>query len=198
MRILKEGDRSSGLCEECRKRVGVRYEYRAITLEESNIEVCDVLVAVCDDCGSVVSIPAQSFPRLKEARAEKDRTVEARIPLELDDVMRLISDHFNVSNNAFRAYLLRYYLHLLGDDERFARRVKRLSEKELALLKSRTRVSLRVSNELWTNAWSAGQRVGIGSWAELLKGIVLAAQEDVLGKKAPRRSEDLECIAAST
>lgn len=198
MRILKEGDTSEAICESCKSRVAVHYEFRTVHLEESNVDVDDVLVGVCDECDSIVSIPAQSFPRLKEARAEKDRKIEARLPLELDDILRLISDHYEVPNAAFRAYLFRYYLHLIGSNEGFARRVKRLSERELAQLKARTRVSLRLSSDLWEEAWATAQRVGIDSWADLIKGIVLAAQEDVLGNKAPRRQEDLECIAAAT
>jgi len=198
MKILKEGDTSEAICERCESRVATHYEYRMVHLEESNVDVEDVLVGVCDECDSVVSIPSQSFPKLKEARAEKNKKIEVRVPLELDDIVRLISDHYEVPGAAFRAYLIRYYLHIIGKNEAFARRVKRLSERELAQLKARARVSLRLRSDLREEAWETARSVGIESWADLIKGIVLAGQEDVLENKAPRRQEDLECIAAST
>jgi hypothetical protein len=197
MRILREGDRSDALCEQCHQRVSIRYEYRSLQLEQTKTLVPDVLVGVCEVCGQIASIPAQSFPRLKEARAGNEKQIEARVPLELDDVIRLIADSFNVSESRFRAPLIRYYLNLLAGDQRFARRVKRLSEKDLAQLKARARVSLRLGNDLRGSAWSAAQEAGIDSWASLVKGIVIAAQEDVLSNRAPKRREELESIAAS-
>jgi hypothetical protein len=198
MRILKEGDKSLALCESCGRRTTTTYKYRSIELEESRVEVDNVLVGVCDECGAIASIPAQSFPRLKEARSGKEKIVEARVPLELDDVIRLISDHFDVPDTNFRASLFRYYLNLVVHDSGFAKRVERLSKKDLAQRIARARVSLRVREDLWSDSWSAARHAGINSWASLIKGIVIAAQEDVLSNRAPKRREALESIAAST
>jgi len=96
MKILKEGDRSEAMCHKCQARVPIKYYYRTVHLDESDIDVKNVLVGVCEKCGETVSIPAQSFPRLKEAREKKSKTIEARVPLELDDIIRVIADHFAV------------------------------------------------------------------------------------------------------
>ncbi len=69
MRILREGQRRRAICPNCEGIVEIRYEYRTIHLEESDLDVENVLVGVCEACDDVVSIPAQSTPKLKQARA---------------------------------------------------------------------------------------------------------------------------------
>ena len=39
---------------------------------------------------------------------------------------------------------------------------------------------------------------GIDDWSTVIRGIIIAAQEDVFGNRASRRQDELECIAAST
>ena len=198
MKILKEGDRSESMCQTCKARVPIKYLYRTVHLDESDVDVKNVLVGVCEKCGETVSIPAQSFPRLKEAREKKSKTIEARVPLELDDVIRMIADYYNVSDQAFRSSLLRFYLYQLVKNESLARRIKRLSEKDLARGKAPARVSLRLSYDLWNDAWTVLNNSGINDWSTVIRGIIIAAQEDVFSNRASRRREELECIAAST
>ena len=68
MRIWREGDRSEAICPACERRMATRFEVRVVRLEERGIDVPDVLVAVCAGCGGTVSIPAQSAPKLRQAR----------------------------------------------------------------------------------------------------------------------------------
>ncbi len=198
MKILKEGDRSESMCPTCKARVPIRYSYRTVHLDETDIDVKNVLVGVCEKCTKTASIPAQSFPRLKEARERKSKIIEARIPLELDDIIRMIADYYHVSDQEFRSSLLRFYLYQIVKNESLVRRIKRLSEKDLACGKAPARVSLRLSYDLWNNAWTVLNNSGINDWSTVIRGIIVAAQEDVLGNRASRRREDLECIAAST
>lgn len=67
MKILRAGDRGHALAPE-RGRVEVVYEYRAIELEQTGVMVMDVLVGIDVETGEVVTIPAQSTPKLKAAR----------------------------------------------------------------------------------------------------------------------------------
>ena len=198
MKIIKEGDRSESMCPTCKARVYIQYSYRTVHLDNSNVDVKNVLVGVCERCSETVSIPAQSFPRLKEAREKKSKTIEARVPLELDDIIRMIADYYNVSDQAFRSSLLRFYLYQLVKNESLVRRIKRLSEKDLARGKASARVSLRLSYDLWSDVWTVLNNSGINDWSAVIRGIIIAAQEDVLGNRASKRREELECIAAST
>lgn len=198
MRILKENDQTTGLCESCKTRVLVTYKYRSVFLKKTKADVPNVLVGVCDNCDEIISIPAQSFPRLKEAREKAEKRIEVRIPYELDDIIRLISDYYNVTDSDFRSSLLRFYLYKFVQSDSLVRRIKRLSRNELAHLKARARVSMRVSDSLWNDAWVVAHQAGIDNWSSVIKGIILVAQEDVFSDRAPKRREELECIAAST
>lgn len=189
MHLWKEGDTSEALCETCRKRVATRFEVRAYTLHESGAEVSDLLVAVCAECGGVAAIPAQSAPRLKEARERrKDESLEARIPSHLDDVIHLLAEHFATAVAAFRPDLLRFYLGEVVNDAEFAARVKDLATSDLAEGRARTRISLRVPQHVLEAARERARSVGIDKDADLIRGILVAAKEDVLDGRTPKRS----------
>jgi RNase P subunit RPR2 len=66
--MLKVGDLSRGICEQCGRVVETRFEYRTFQLEVPRIDVPAVLVSVCVTCDTVVAVPYQSSPRLNEAR----------------------------------------------------------------------------------------------------------------------------------
>lgn len=196
MRILKQGDKGQALCPTCRRRQATTYEYRTVRLRETGVDVDDVLVGVCDVCGEIVSIPAQSTPRLKEARDAKLATVNARIPRHLDDALHMVVDRYGASTQTFASTLLRYYLNQVARSEPFARRVQRLARDKLAHGKADARVSLRLSEQLWAEAWREAREVGIQSQAELFKGVIIAALEDCLHDRAPARRRVLSGIAA--
>ena len=181
MHLYREGDQSEAICHACRRRVGTRFAVRTVRLPETGIEVHDVLAAVCDECGGVAAIPAQSAPKLREARERrKAEELEARIPSHLDDVVHLLSDHFAAAVASFRPSLLRFYLREVASDEA-------LAASELAQGRARARVSLRAPEGLLRDVRERAREAGIGSDADLIRGILLAAKEDVLEGGAPER-----------
>jgi hypothetical protein len=188
MHLYREGDRSEAICPACEKRVTTRFEVRTVRLAESGIDVRGVLAAVCDECGAVAALPAQSAPKLKEARdRRKDEELEARIPSHLDDVVHLLSDHFAAPVGEFRPSLLRFYLREVASDAGLAERVKSLAASELAQGRARARVSLRAPEGLLRDVRDRASEVGIASDADLIRGILLAAKEDVLEAANPER-----------
>lgn len=188
MHLYREGDRSEAICHACEKRVTTQFAVRTLRLPESGIDVPDVLAAVCNECGGVAAIPAQSAPKLREARERrKAEELEARIPSHLDDVVHLLSDHYAAPVASFRPSLLRFYLREVASDAELADRVKALADSELAQGRARARVSLRAPEGLLRDVRGRAREVGIGSDADLIRGILLAAKEDVLEGAAPER-----------
>jgi len=188
MHLYREGDRSEAICHVCEKRVTTQFAVCTVHLHESGIDVPDVLAAVCNECGGVASIPAQSAPRLKEARERrKAEELEARIPGHLDDVVHLLSDHYAAAVASFRPSLLRFYLREVASDAELAVRVKALAASELAKGRARSRVSLRAPQDLLRDVRGRAREVGIASDADLIRGILLAAKEDVLEAGHPER-----------
>jgi hypothetical protein len=189
MHLWKEGDCSEAICRACEKRVGTRFAVRKYTLQESGAEVPDLLVAVCEECDAVVAIPAQSTPRLKEARERrKAESLEAKIPSHLDDVIHLLAERFATAVAAFRPDLLRFYLGEVVSDVAFAERVKTLAASDLAEGRARMRISLRAPEDMLEAARESARSVGITSDADLIRGILIAAKEDVLEGAAPERA----------
>ncbi|MFQ5690759.1 MAG: hypothetical protein ACE5HQ_10855 [Gemmatimonadota bacterium] len=177
--------------------MATRYAYRSVHLEKSEVEVENVLVAVCEACGEMVSIPAQSTPRLKAAREEKTVVLNARMPPHLDDVLRLLADHFDAPSWSFCPGFVRFYLHELAENEGFARRVRRLAESGLAGGSATSKLSVRTSRKLASSAWKRAREQGVRTRTDMLKGVILAGYQDVLEGRAPRRARALEGIAAA-
>jgi hypothetical protein len=186
--LTKEGNRGIGGCEHCGPDVETRLQVRTYHLQQSNIDVPGALLDVCTVCGSTVAIPAQTTPRIGEARVPlKEEQLEARIPTHLEDVLYLLARDFAAPVQAFRPAVLRFYLAELMRDPGLAERVRLLAESELADAPTRARVSLRVPAELLEDARAAARAAGIGRDSDLVRGLLLAAKEDVLDRRHPER-----------
>jgi hypothetical protein len=149
-----------------------------VRLDRPPVEVPGVLVAVCTVCGETVAIPAQSLPRLQEARRSDAVRFEIRIPLELDDALRLIASKYAARPEVFEGSLIRYYLAKVGEDETTARRIKEMAASPLASGRNTGRLSLRLEKPSWETAWKMARKVGIKNKSEAIRGVIVAAAVD--------------------
>lgn len=196
IQVLQAGDTGEAICSECEERVPIHYEYRTFHLDETDVDVENVLVGVCDQCDETVTVPAQSTPKLKAARREKDETVEARVPRPLEDLVYHVAAEVGSHGKDFRNQLVRYYLLEVGENDATARRVKRLAETSLAQSKKDARISIRVQSGALSDAMQRAGEQGVQTQADLVRGMLLAGAEDVLEGRAARRRRELEKIAA--
>lgn len=195
MKILKEGDRGNALAPG-RGRVPIVYEYRTVYLEASDIDVPNVLVGVCEETDEVLVVPAQSAPRLREARETvKEETFPVRLPAQLSDVLCLLADHFDVGTKKFLPALIRFYLAEAVRDRRLGRRLARLARRDVALDGPKLRITLRTSANLLERVDRLVCELGDVSRSDLVRGAIIAAKEDVLDGRAARRAETLEAVA---
>lgn len=65
--VKKEGDKSKGICENCKGVVETTFKYRDVPFSDDSGVVKNLLANVCDTCDEVVSIPAQETPKIKDA-----------------------------------------------------------------------------------------------------------------------------------
>ncbi len=195
MKILREGDRGYALAPK-RGRVEVVYEYRPIELEQTGVTVPNVLVGVDVETGEVLTIPAQSTPKLKAARdARKETVMSVRVPRELDDVLRLVAEHYRVRPEQFTPALIRYYLAAATSNEALARRLGKLSTNRLARGALKENIRLRVRRDLHESvSLIAANTEGVNR-SDLVRGAILAAGQDVLDGRARRRERELEAVA---
>ncbi|HYW13999.1 MAG TPA: hypothetical protein VE871_18690 [Longimicrobium sp.] len=189
--LWKEGDPGIGGCPDCTPEVDTRMQvgtYHETNGGGTSIEVSGVLLDMCERCGTTIGIPAQSTPRIREVRVPlKEEQLEARIPTHLEDVIYLLARDFAAPVQAFRPAVLRFYLAELMRDPALAERVRLLAESELADAPARTRVSLRVPAELLEDARAQARAAGIAKDSDLVRGLLLAAKEDVLDRRHPER-----------
>lgn len=69
-KIYKPADKSYAVCHQCAKLGDTTFSYRDVPFDDGKGIAKNILVAVCDYCDSVVSIPAQSTDDIKRARED--------------------------------------------------------------------------------------------------------------------------------
>ena len=196
MKIIREGDRGVALAPKMGP-VPVVYRYRDLTLD-SGVTVPSVLVGVHEGTDEILIIPSQSTARIKEEREDgKEEVLEARVPRELEDVLALLADHFRVSTRKFAPALIRFYLHVATEQPALARRLARLSQESLAQGRLAGRIKVRCESRLIAQLDRVVAELGQVSQSDLVRGVIMAAKEDVLDGRAKNRSLQLEAVAAA-
>ena len=178
-------------------RVPVVYRYRNLTLD-SGATIENVLVGVHDATDQVLVVPAQSTPRIKEIReTAKEEILEARVPRELEDVLALLADHYQVAARRFSPALIRFYLHSAATQPPLARRLDRLSRGPLAMGRRTTRIKVRCEGRLSAQVERLAASFARANQSDFVRGAILAAKEDVLDGRAKKRAEQLLAVAAA-
>lgn len=196
MRIWKAHDTSVGICHKCEDQVDTCFEYQTVRLEKPRVDVPSVLVGVCQQCGSVVTIPQQSAPKLRSARERSLRSVESRIPLELEDAIGLIALEFDARPEPFKGALARYYLDRLCREPELVERVAKASRSPLATGSPGGRFTFRCESDLREAALHRAFAGGIKNWATLVRGLLVLATDEVLrGQISKRVHSDLHVLA---
>lgn len=202
-RVLKEHDTGSAACPQCRRLTTMTYRYRDMNLASPKVRVRRVLVGVCDQCHKTVTVPWQSNERIQaatksaQARVETAGRIEARVPSELYERLRLIAARLGARDEAFAHVMLRFYLSQLSRSAPLAHRVRRLGVVREGSRASQ-RVSLRVSGKLYDQALKQAQACGVTDQSTLVRGVIAAAYEDVFADGSPARRALLECLADAT
>lgn len=194
--LAREGDTNSVVCPHCKDLVDAHARVRSYHMPERGIDVLGVLLDICERCDQVATIPNQSTLRMLEARVPlKEEQLEARVPTHLEDVIYMLAWEFAAPVPAFRPAVLRFYLAELMRDPTLGERVRLLAASDLADAPARARVSLRVPAELLEDARAAARAAGIAKDSELVRGLLLAAKEDVLDRRHPERIQRLSGAA---
>jgi len=156
------------------------FTYREVELEKPPLSVPDVLVNVCQHCATTVSVPWQSNQRLQAAsKFESERLtqaarIEARVPGQLCEALRVVAAHLEAKDETFSPLVLRYYLSEVAHSEWFAHRVCRLATSEWTSGPASERISLRLSTELRDRALKSARRCGVQDQSALMRGVVVS------------------------
>ena len=173
-RFLKAGDRSRAICRHCKAMRDIEYAYRAVFLEKTQVAVPNVLVGTCLTCDNTASVPAQSMPRLKEARQRVMKEQNTRISLELEDRLNVMAFELDARPEPFKGALCRYVLARVVRDKKFARLVARFAESGDASGTAGARLKFRAEAALPESALRVSNEFGVTDLSALLRGAILA------------------------
>ncbi|TSP09185.1 hypothetical protein [Cupriavidus campinensis] len=65
---FQEGDKSTAICPKCKKVVSTTFFLRNAPFSDNKGSAQNILVAVCDVCGTIAGIPARSTEVIRKAR----------------------------------------------------------------------------------------------------------------------------------
>ena len=148
-----EGDQSKAICGDCKALRSTTFRYRDVPFSDGTGTVKHILAGVCNECDSVVSIPAQSTPAISKARNKVLEAVEAVLPAPYLDILDLACFKIDPeSSTDLRKGLLMFYVHQFAEGSFDFKRLKR-SSKTLASRpgmesKTRRRLSMKTTHRL--------------------------------------------------
>jgi hypothetical protein len=203
MNILFEGDTGQALCEHCQALVTLHYTRRDVPFSDGQGSARDILVGVCDGCGTVVAIPPQSTPAIREARKQQLKSIEARLPAVYLDVLDAALQA--VSNEAgahLRKLFLAHYFQWLvrahqfealqPTHQAFAQALEaQCRQRGLPASGATRRLSLKV-NPYVAEDFLVLLRQTQMSQTDLLKAVIARIQADVLVDRDPQVIEALQ------
>ena len=192
MKIYIEGEKSKGICQVCKKQVPTTFRVSSVKRTLGKGRINDVLAACCDHCDHVVAIPQQSSPRIEEVLRKK-YSIEVRLPIHLRDILILASCHLQAGGgDQLKDSLVRYYIALADDNKQLSQRLKKFSDSDFAKGSS-YRLSLKISESIYKHFLNLMKQTKL-SKTQLLKGLILQINEDVLQRPAKKRIHELQRV----
>ena len=196
MKIVKVGDSQSAACHRCRRFENVTYKLRDVPFSDGKGIVKNVLVGVCDCCDSVAILPHQSSPVVKKQLEVQRRSLESRVPAHMVDILNLASVEISGSTE-FVPGLIKFYIHALSTNDISPRGISKLLSSDLASGKSQKRISIK--GRLVMKEFGYLKRITkIDSTTDLIKGVVLKINDDVLVNKKSKTIRALKNIVAAS
>lgn len=192
MKLYKMGEKSKAICSFCNRLRSTTFKERDVPLSAGKGIVPNVLVAVCDACDRVVSVPQQSVPRIREAVRFSRHSIEARVPRHLLDAIALSCQELGFGPNE-AATLFRYYVQRVFQDRRLRARLAGLAASPEAQGRASARFSAKLSDELYDLFRKLERESGLNK-ADLVKGIIVQMKVDLLDHRRRDLREDLRQI----
>lgn len=200
MKIYYQGDKGSALCHND-GRSSITFEYRNVPFSDGIGEAKGILAGVCDKCGEVVLIPAQSMPAISSARKGVEKSLEVNIPaifVEFFDAAAVrVNSH---ANSDFRKRLFVYYVNRYLKGQESSKDLARLSviASKLGDDFLRMQPSRRMSMKLSVIANERMERVlaeANMTKTEFVKSIAIKVRDEIVIPENPKHMDELTSIA---
>jgi len=205
MQIYKEGDKSKAICPHCRKLVATTFQVRTSSIHDGNstYRVPMVLVGVCDQCESNITVPQQSFAAVSEVRkkAEKE-TLDFRLPRHLLDVLSNSIVALGVESSPdLRSQLLRLYVaSFFSDNKAQMKHLKTNLKSDLLVgtIKRSSRLSMKINSQLSIRFEEIKKNSGLNK-TQIIDSLIVEVNKDVLSdnKNSVRLTELKRALLAT-
>lgn len=195
MKILKVGDKSKAVCQDCESLVPTTFMLRDVPFSDGRGTAKKVLAGVCDLCDRVVSIPHQSTPAIKKAYEAKRNPIEVRLPAHMVDILNLAAYEIGAETD-FVPSLVKYYVHALVTDESSGSEIASLLKSDLASGRSEKRLSLK-GRGLLEELNQLKLLSQLDNTTDVIKSVILKINDDLLVKKSAKPMKQLQGILAA-
>lgn len=197
MRFVKEGEKGKAICNSCGL-TNTTYLLRDLPFSDNSGTVKDILAGVCDICNEVVSIPAQSTAKIKAEYNKTRKPLEVRVPAHYIDILILASQKIDKElDESFFKTLVTFYVHKLMKKTTDKATFETLLNSELAKAKSSKRLSFKLTERTEKELSYLISSIGIKNKSELIKGIILKINEDIVQPKTPKYFNELKNLATA-
>ena len=116
MKILKVGDTTKVVCDNCQSFQNTTFKLRDTPFSDGSGIVKNVLVGVCNACDSVVVLPHQSTPAVKNQIDIQRKTLESRVPAHMVDILNLATNELGAGSE-FIPSMIKFYIHSLANKD---------------------------------------------------------------------------------
>lgn len=197
MRIVKEGDKRQVICHNC-GRSEATYLLRNVDFSDKSGTVKNILAAVCDKCHEVVSIPAQSTPKIKAEYNKTKSSVEVRVPAHFLDVLNVATQKINPAlDESFNRSLILYYIHALNSGRYDQHGLSKFLNDELAKAKASKRISMKVNPNQLDELNAIMERQKLKKNTDVIKAVIMKINEDIVQNDKPEQLAELRNVAAA-
>lgn len=201
MHLYQAGETSQAICYDCSDLVPTTFSYRDVPFDDGVGTAKGILASVCDRCGGVVAIPAQSTPAIRRAREQSDVSLEIMLPapdLELLDLAAFRIDQ--AATPRLRKVLIAHYIHRAARKEQHGEKARRKAEAVSKLGRAakgvpRRRLSMKISPRMDEELRSLMAASGREK-TEVVRGLIHLIGDEIVHPASPRGLDKLRDIAA--
>jgi len=197
MRIVKEGDKRQVICHDC-GRSEATYLLRDVDFSDKCGTVKNILVAVCDKCHDIVSIPAQSTPKIKLEYDRIKTSVEVRVPAHFLDILNVAIRKINPElDYKFNRALILYYIHALNSGHYEQAGLSNFLNDDFAKAKSSKIISMKININQLSEVNEIMERQNLTKNTDVIKAVILRINKDIVQNDKPETLIELRNVAAA-
>ena len=191
MEFFKEGDKSKAICCDCGEIVQTTMHYRDVPFDDGSAIAKDILVGTCDQCLTVVSIPAQSTPAIAKAKKQVQTSIETKVPAVFVDMLDYACYQLNAQTSTdLRKRLLMFYVHQYTSGQLNTNDLLVINQSIADLSKKgskKKRLSFKVNHEMNNEMQLLSRQTHLGV-TELVKTVVFKIKNDIVDAKASKKT----------